>query len=219
MAVGAIELSQSSVVIGPAESATLSAVVRGVNGEVLTDRQVTWTSGHDLVATVTGGQVLGVAFGATTVTATVEGKSAQAAVSVTATQPSHVAGSWRMQSFDDKTLPATYWSEEDSPLPDGTLVDVEIRLDSAKMTMRSDGVYPFRQYCFSELHDTVVRLRYCWGDHGGFVLTSPGILSLWSEYIQNLAASGTVTNTGALALTEPLWISEPRRATIWNRVN
>lgn len=92
---------------------------------------------------------------------------------------------------------------------------MDIRLDSAKLALRDDGVYTFRQYCFTELHDAVPRFRYCWGDHGRFFLGDPpGRISFVSEYIQNLSASGTVTSTG-LALTEPLWISEEPRATVW----
>lgn len=215
-----IELSPEALAIGPTQSATLVAVVRGADGQLLTDRQVAWTSDDAAVATVTAGQVLAVSYGEATITASVDGKSAEAAITVTATLPAHLVGWWRMQSFDGKTVPATYWSEDDAPIDTlGNVADVVIRLDSARMEMRADGTYPYRQYCFSELHDGVLQFRYCWGDFGRFTLPQPGALSLVSEYIQNLTASGSVTVGGDLALLEPLVTQEPPRATVWRRPN
>ena len=213
--VAQVDLSPSDVLIGPSETATLSAVARSAIGNVLPGYAVTWTSSDDLVATVANtGIVTGQAFGDATITATIEGKSAQATITVTATQPAHIAGAWRMQSFDGKAVPATYAFFPDAPI-DGGIVDVNIRLDSAKMTLRSDGVYSSRQYCFTELHDDVPRFRYCWGDHGRFSLGNPaGRIAFVSEYIENLSASGTVTK-GGLSLTEPLEIGEPPRSTLW----
>lgn len=216
-AVAMVDLSPSELVLGTNESATLTAVARNANGEVLPGRAVAWDSSDDLVATVANtGIVTGLAFGDVTITATIDGKSAEATITVTATQPAHLAGAWRMQSFDGKTVPATYAFFPDEPV-EGDIVDVNIRLDSAKMTLRNDGIYPFRQYCFTELHDDVPRYKYCWGDHGRFFLGNPaGRIALVSEYIQNLSASGNVTKDG-LGLTEPLWISEAPRSTLWSR--
>jgi hypothetical protein len=216
--VAAVELSHSTMTLGPAERATITAVVRAANGDIL-DRRVSWSSDDPAVATVAAdGQVLAIGFGTTTIVASVEGQRAETGVTVTATQPAHLAGWWRMQSFDGKTLPASYWYEADSPIDDdGNTADVDIRLDSARLQMGTDGRYPFRQYCFTELHDAVARFQYCWGDHGVFSVPQPGVLSMWSEYIENLSAAGSVTTSGQLSLTEPLWLSETPRATIWAR--
>jgi hypothetical protein len=215
--VASVELSQSTLTIGPSQSGMLTAVARDASGRILVGREVSWTTEDATVATVSAGNVLAIGYGATTVIASVEGTTAEATVTVTATQAAHLAGWWRMHSFDDKTIPAAYWYEEDTPLGDGTFADVEIRLDSARMQMRDDGVYPYRQYCFSELHDAVVQFRYCWGDHGRFTLPQPGTLSLVSEYIQNLTTAGTVTTVGNLALVEQIVTQETPRATVWHR--
>lgn len=216
LTVETVQLSAASLVLAPGEAGTLAATAKAANGDVLPGRSVSWGTSDHLVATVSNGQVTAVGFGVATIVATSEGKSAQATATVTAKTPAHLAASWRMQSFDGIALPGTYAFFPDEPV-DGTVKDVEIRLDSAKMQMRDDGVYPFRQYCFTELHDEVPRFRYCWGDHGRFSLAEPGRVSLVSEYIQNLSAAGTVTASGGLALTEPLWVGESPRATVWRR--
>jgi hypothetical protein len=217
--VAAVEISEQSLALGPSESRPLTVTVRGVNGSVLAGRDVSWGTSDHLVATVTAqGAVTAHAFGVATIVATVEGKTAQAVVTVTATQPAHLAGLWRMRSFDGKTLPAAYAVFYDEVVGDRVVEVVEIRLDSARVQLRDDGLYPFRQYCFTELHDLVPMFKYCWGDHGRFVLGNPpGRIVFTSEYIQNLSAAGTVTTAGEVALTEPLWVSETPRSTIWRR--
>lgn len=214
--VESIALSATALTVGPSESVELIASPRNAAGEVIPGIQVEWASSDPLVATVSAGQVTGVGFGTATITASAGGKFAEAVATVTATQRHHVAGTWRLHSFDGKAVPATYAFYPDEPTDIG-VVDVEIRLDSAKMLLRSDGVYPSRLYCFTEVQAGIERFRYCWGDHGGFAVPQPGAVSLWSEYIQNLSASGTVTSAGALRLSEPLWVGEAARSTEWRR--
>jgi uncharacterized protein YjdB len=63
----------------------LSATVRDVNGVVVTDRVVTWTTSSAAVATVSAsGVVTGVGSGSVTITATSEGKSGTTSVTVLA---------------------------------------------------------------------------------------------------------------------------------------
>jgi hypothetical protein len=141
------------------------------------------------------------------------------AAPITPGEPTAVdlAGRWRMQSFAGKAVPGTYRFFPDEPTDQGPR-DVTIRLDSAKMTLTAGGRYLARQYCFSELHDTVVRFRYCWGDHGTFTLAfPPGTITLTSEFIENLSAAGTVTSTTTLSLTEELWTQEEKLPTVWVR--
>ena len=73
----------SSLVIGG--TVPLGATVKDTRGVVVTDRVVTWTSSNDLVATVSrSGVVTGVAPGSATITATSEGKTGTASVTVNA---------------------------------------------------------------------------------------------------------------------------------------
>jgi len=70
-----------SVVVG--QSQQLTATLRDQSGNALAGRSVVWESGGELVATVsTTGMVTGVAAGSATVTATSEGKTGNATVSV-----------------------------------------------------------------------------------------------------------------------------------------
>lgn len=71
-----IKISQSSVVISVDGQKYLAAVTEN------TDSAITWTSADTSIATVVDGTVTGKAVGKTTVTATVDGKSASCAVTV-----------------------------------------------------------------------------------------------------------------------------------------
>lgn len=82
--VASVVVSPASVSMRVGVSAPLQAQALDAEGGVLTGRSVTWTSGNTAVATVSGtGVVTGVSPGATTITATSEGRSGQAAVTVT----------------------------------------------------------------------------------------------------------------------------------------
>src|SRR5216117_4022193 len=82
----------ASVVVSPAtasrqvgQTVQLTATPQDAGGTALTGRVVTWGSSNPAVATVTGsGLVTGVAAGPATITATSEGKSRTAAITVTA---------------------------------------------------------------------------------------------------------------------------------------
>jgi uncharacterized protein YjdB len=84
VAVGSVTVQPQapSVVIGA--NVQLSATVRDVNGAIVTDRVVTWSSNNTSVAIVsTSGVVTGVAAGSAIITATSEGKSGTSTVNVT----------------------------------------------------------------------------------------------------------------------------------------
>ena len=82
----------ASVVVGPASAtigvgsfASLTATPEDASGNPLSGRVVTWSSDNTAAATVSGsGLVAGVAAGSATITATSEGKSGTAAITVTA---------------------------------------------------------------------------------------------------------------------------------------
>lgn len=84
-AVASVSVSPSSSALAVGASTTLSATPRAADGTVLTGRDVVWSSGQSGVARVDdSGRVTGVAGGSTAITATVEGVSGSATVSVTA---------------------------------------------------------------------------------------------------------------------------------------
>jgi hypothetical protein len=77
----AVSPASASVSLGATHQ--LSALVTDANGNVLTGRTVTWTSSNAVVALVsTSGLVTGLALGSATITATSEGKSGTAAITV-----------------------------------------------------------------------------------------------------------------------------------------
>jgi hypothetical protein len=217
LVVDRVELSTTSLTLGPAASQALVATPRAPDGSAVPGRSIAWSSSDDAIVTVSqAGQVTGIAFGLGKITATVDGKSAEAEVAVIPREPAHLAASWRMESFDGHVLPAAYALFYDEPVGDRIIAKVEIRLDSATKTMGGTGLYE-RRYYFTELHDEVEVLKFLWGDHGRFTLgtTMPVPLTLTSEYIQNLFTPGHVTSNGRLALNEELWVGEARRATVW----
>lgn len=87
----AITPPSASVVMG--QTTTLVATPNGPSGETLTGRIVTWSSSNTAIATVTtAGIVTGVVPGTATITATSEGKST--AAEVTVTPPSAPQARW-----------------------------------------------------------------------------------------------------------------------------
>jgi hypothetical protein len=86
--VASVTVTPATATVGVGAAVPLSATLRGAAGELLTGRAVEWTSGDEAIAVVTdAGIVTGVAAGTTGVTATSEGVSGQASVTVTATPP------------------------------------------------------------------------------------------------------------------------------------
>lgn len=89
--VGSVSLPATTSLIA-GQAVTLSPTIKDVNGTVVTNRVVTWSSDHSAVATVSSaGLVTGVAPGTATVTATSEGKSGSTVVTVTAAPVASVA--------------------------------------------------------------------------------------------------------------------------------
>lgn len=90
VAVASIDLSANAATLKDGEAITLVATPRDATGTALTDRAITWNSSNPAVATVTNGLVTAVSRGLATITATSEGKSATAAITVqscASTQP------------------------------------------------------------------------------------------------------------------------------------
>src|SRR2546428_5908571 len=81
--VAAVTVTPPTATIGVGQTAQYLAITRDAFGNPLGGRTVTWSSSNPAVATVNGtGPVTGVAAGAATLTATSEGKSGTAAITV-----------------------------------------------------------------------------------------------------------------------------------------
>jgi len=86
--VATVTVSPASVSLGVGATQSLTATMRDASGNILTGRTVTWSSSAPLLATVVGsGLVTGVAVGTASITATSEGQSGSAAVTITVLPP------------------------------------------------------------------------------------------------------------------------------------
>src|SRR5437588_10787702 len=82
--VASVSVTPASATISAGQSAQLTATPQDANGNPLSGRTVTWSSGSSAVAAVNGsGLVTGVALGSATITAASEGQSGTAAITVT----------------------------------------------------------------------------------------------------------------------------------------
>ncbi|MBL8961136.1 MAG: Ig-like domain-containing protein [Gemmatimonadetes bacterium] len=82
--VATVDVSPASATLAIGATSQLSATPRDASGNALSGRTVTWASGNTAVATVNGsGLVTAVAAGSTTVTATADGRTGQATITVT----------------------------------------------------------------------------------------------------------------------------------------
>ena len=87
--VATVTVSPSSATVGAGQVLQLAAILKDANGNTLTGRTVTWSSNELSVATVSpSGLVSGLLAGTATITATSEGRSGTATVTVVASLPS-----------------------------------------------------------------------------------------------------------------------------------
>ncbi|HEX6750645.1 MAG TPA: Ig-like domain-containing protein [Longimicrobium sp.] len=81
--IATLSISPSSFTLAPGQNAQASAIAKDANGTALTGRVVTWSSSNPTVANVSPlGVVFALADGSATITATAEGKTATAPVTV-----------------------------------------------------------------------------------------------------------------------------------------
>ena len=87
--VASVSVSPGTASVQAGSTVQLTAVTRDASGNVLSGRVVTWSSGTIGIASVnsSSGLVLGIVVGSATVTATSEGMSGSAAITVTAAPP------------------------------------------------------------------------------------------------------------------------------------
>src|SRR6266480_1361381 len=82
--VATVDLTPATATVQAGQTVQLTATPKDSNGNALSGRTVTWTSSNNSVATVsTSGLVSGVTPGSATITATSEGKSGTASITVT----------------------------------------------------------------------------------------------------------------------------------------
>jgi hypothetical protein len=92
--VATVTVSPAAASVQVGQTVQLTATPRDASGNPLSGRTITWASSAPGVATVSGaGVVTGVAAGAATITATSEGQSGTAAITVTAPPPPS-GGAW-----------------------------------------------------------------------------------------------------------------------------
>ena len=97
--VASVTVSPASASVGTGQTTQLTAVTKDANGNVLTGRAVTWQSSNTGVATVNGsGLVTGIAAGSATITATSEGQSGTAAITVTGAAPGCLTSTTAVQN-------------------------------------------------------------------------------------------------------------------------
>ncbi len=102
--VAAVTVSPATASLQAGAAAQLTAVTTDSAGNPLTGRTVSWTSLDSTVAPVSAsGLVKGVATGTTTITATSEGKSGRATISVAAPSCLTSAGIWRNSTVPTQT--------------------------------------------------------------------------------------------------------------------
>ena len=109
-AVASVTVSPSSPSITAGATQQMAATVRDASGNILTGRTVTWSSSNTAVATVNGsGVASGVAAGGpVTITATSEGVSGTASLTVTAAA---AVTAWRTEDFSTYTSDANFKSD------------------------------------------------------------------------------------------------------------
>lgn len=90
--VASVSIAPTSASVQMGATVTLAATSRDAAGNLLANRAPSWSTANAAVATVSAtGAVQGVGAGSTTITATIEGKSAQAIITVTSPAPAAVA--------------------------------------------------------------------------------------------------------------------------------
>jgi uncharacterized protein YjdB len=89
--VGSVTVQPTTLSLSIGQGATLTATVKDVNGAVVTDRPVTWTTSNAAVASLTpAGVVKALATGTATISATSEGSSGSAVVTVAPARVDHI---------------------------------------------------------------------------------------------------------------------------------
>ena len=124
IAAASVELTVPSATLEVGQTSTIIATVRSSTGAVLAGRAVSWTSSNTSAATVANGEVTAIAPGETTISATSEGKAANAVITVVAVRVASVvlsAPTASVQVGATTTLTATARAANNSVLNGRTI--------------------------------------------------------------------------------------------------
>ena len=103
--VATVTVSPATASVQAGQTVQLTAVTRDAGGNVLTGRTIVWSSANNGTATVSStGLVTGVAAAQVVITATSEGRSGQATITVTAAPPSTRVDTIFSETFEGGTL-------------------------------------------------------------------------------------------------------------------
>lgn len=123
--VASITIDPDSVSLFVGATTQLHATLRAANGAALLDRPVTWSSSNATIVAVTAGRITAITPGAVTITATSEGRSATAAITVRRVPVANVqlsSDSLAIGIGESATLIATPVDSAGTPLASRTLV-------------------------------------------------------------------------------------------------
>jgi uncharacterized protein YjdB len=116
--VATVSVSPASATIQVGNSVQLSATTRDANGNTLTGRVITWSSGNAGIASVnSSGLVTAVAAGSTQITATSEGKTGSATITVQSAPPPPPPGGGTLlfsEDFETSNIGSRGWYDNTS---------------------------------------------------------------------------------------------------------
>src|SRR5260370_29846325 len=120
--VASVTVSPAPASVSVGQTVQLTATLKDASGNVLSGRTVTWASSAPTVATVSpSGLVSGVAAGSATITATSEGQSGSAPITVSSAPPPSGSTVLFTESFDDANFAARGWYDNTAFVIDPTV--------------------------------------------------------------------------------------------------
>ena len=212
--VGSVSVQPGTATLAVGQSTTLTATVKDANGTVVTDRTVAWTSSNALVATVTqAGVVKALGAGTAVISATSEGSTGSASVSVSASvasislQPTSITVQRYMSATITPTLKdaggnaltgrAISWTSSDTTVAQVTATGVVtgVRIGTATVTATSEG----------KSASAAVRVTTGPVDH--IVITPGAVTGLRAGHSAQLSASAVDANGDVISGSTFTWHS------------
>jgi len=136
--VASVTVSPASASVGVGQTVQLTATPKDANGNTLSGRVVTWSSGNTSAATVNGsGLVSGVAAGSATITATSEGQSGTSAITVTGAGPGCATSTTAFQNSAFTSQNGSFTATFDAT-PNGAGLDAATGLSSGPAAAYTD---------------------------------------------------------------------------------
>src|SRR2546430_5747497 len=136
--VASVTVSPPSASVAAGQTVQLTATAKDANGNTLSGRVVTWSSGNTSAATVNGsGLVTGVAAGSATITATSEGQTGTAAITVTGAGPGCATSTTAFQNSAFTSQTGSFTATFDAT-PNGAGLDAATGLSQGAAAAYSD---------------------------------------------------------------------------------